>query len=92
MNEELFKDWFKPWKEVVDKYQVHPENPHNMDKKGNMLGVTKSVKVLVPSNAVTQFILSLGTQESVTIIKCVNGKKQCLLLFINWATKTHYNN
>ena len=63
-----------------------------MDKKGCMLGVAKNIKVLVPSNATTQFIQQPGTQESVTIIKCVSGKGQYLLPFIIWAAKTHCNN
>ena len=60
MNEELFKDRFKTWKEVVDKYQVLPKNTYNMDKKSCMLGVAKSAKVLVSSNAITQFIQQPG--------------------------------
>ena len=61
MDEKLFKDWFKTWKEVVDKYQVLPENTYNMDEKGCMLGVAESAKVLVPLNATTQFIQQPGT-------------------------------
>ena len=53
MDEELFKDRFKTWKEVVDKYQILPENTYNMDKKSCISDVAESAKVLVPSNATT---------------------------------------
>ena len=53
MDEELFKDWFKTWKGIVDKYQVLLENTYNMDEKSCMLGVAESAKMLVPSNATT---------------------------------------
>ncbi|KAF8993039.1 hypothetical protein BDZ89DRAFT_911548, partial [Hymenopellis radicata] len=47
LNPTVVKDFYQTLKQVLDEYDIPPENIYNMDEKGIQLGLGKGVAALV---------------------------------------------
>jgi hypothetical protein len=75
LNPTVVAEYFELLAEVINKYQVPPENIFNMDEKGIQLGVGKRVAAIIDRDQKTVFQVENGNRELVTIIEtlCADG-------------------
>ena len=62
-NEEVFKYYFELFLSVKQKHGTLNEDIYNMDKKGFMIGVAASVKVLISKHEKQAFSAQSGNRE-----------------------------
>src|SRR5579859_1671253 len=68
---EHLQEWFEDLKEVVQKYDILPENIYNMDEMGFNIGDSEAQHVIVDTNIQSRYQAQLGRQEWVTAIECI---------------------
>ena len=87
---EVIKQWFDA---VAIKFQEHgyaAENVWNMDESGFGIGESQNTKVLVPIGSQSKTKRTIGKQEWVTDIECINAAGDALPPMIIWKGK-HLN-
>jgi hypothetical protein len=75
VNRTVVSEFYDILQELVETYQIPPENIYNMDEKGIQLGIGKRVKVLVDRDQKTVQRIEDGSRELVTILEtvCADG-------------------
>ena len=59
----VFQKWFDLYHSLKIKYSILNEDTYNMDKKNFMMGVAKSVKVIISKYKKQAFVIQSGNQE-----------------------------
>src|SRR5579859_253113 len=67
---ERLQEWFEDLKEFVQKYDILPENIHNMDETGFNIGDSEARHVVVDTNIQSWYQAQPGHQEWVMAIEC----------------------
>jgi hypothetical protein len=60
---DIFRDWFELYKMTVQKYCIKPQNRHNIDEKGVMLGFIGKVRVIVSKYDKKVYMTQPGNRE-----------------------------
>src|SRR5579859_5237102 len=68
---EHLQEWFEDLKEVVQKYDILPENIYNMDETGFNIGDSEARHVVVDRNIQSRYQAQPVRQEWVTAIECI---------------------
>jgi len=71
LNETVVTHHFNLLEEVVNKYEIKPQNMYNMDEKGVQLGVARREAVLVDRDQKDVYAIQNGNRELITIIECI---------------------
>ena len=58
-----------------------------MDKTGFAVGTTQSTRIIVDSSQKSSWKVTLGKQEWITAIECVNAASKAILLIIIFKAK-----
>jgi hypothetical protein len=74
---DIFKDWFKLYKETVWKYNVKPRNRYNINEKGIMMGFIGKVKVIISKYEKKVYMIQPGNREWVSLIECISLDGRC---------------
>ena len=75
LNKTAVEGYFNILEDVVQEFDIVPENQWNMDEKGVQLGIRAKVSAIVNCDQVTVYSVEDGNCELVTIIEaiCANG-------------------
>src|SRR5579859_7983982 len=74
---EHLQEWFEDLKEVVQKYDILPENIYNMDEMGFNIGDSEARHVIMDTNIQSRYQAQPGRQEWVTAIECICADGSC---------------
>jgi Tc5 transposase DNA-binding domain/helix-turn-helix, Psq domain len=73
LNRTAVEEFYVVLRELIEKYNIPPENIYNMDEKGLQLGIGMKIRVLVDREQKTAFKVEDGNRELVTLIECANA-------------------
>ena len=65
-------NFFEMYSELMEKYEIQPQNLYNMDEKGIQLGIGRQNQaVLVDRDQKTVHSVQTGNRDLVTVIECI---------------------
>ena len=70
---EVFQRWFDLYHSLKIRYGILDEDTYNMDKKGFMMEVAGSVKVIISKYEKQAFVTQSGNQEWVSLIEVISA-------------------
>lgn len=74
LNQNVVHNFFEMYSELMEKYEIQPQNLYNMDEKGIQLGVGKrSHAVLVDRDQKMVHSIQTGNRDLVTILECLSA-------------------
>jgi hypothetical protein len=75
LNPTVVHEYFSLLQDLINEYQIKPENIYNMDEKGVQLGIGSRVAALVDRDQKTAYQLEDGNRELITVIEtiCADG-------------------
>lgn len=73
LNKTAVDGFYDILEQVVQEYQIKPENIWNMDEKGVQLGIGAKVAAIVDRDQATVYSVEDGNRELVTIIEAVSA-------------------
>jgi transposase len=89
LNANVVGDFFEKLAEVIEKYDIAPENIYNMDEKGIQLGQGQKVKAVVDRDLQTVYHVHEGSREMVTILETVCADGSALPPMTVFPAKRH---
>ena len=70
---EVFQRWFDLYHSLKIRYGILDEDTYNMDKKGFMMEVAGSVKVIISKYEKQAFVTQSGNREWVSLIETISA-------------------
>lgn len=73
---DIMMEYFKTYKEVVDKFGIIQEDQWNFNETGYCMRISKEDWVVLVDIIRRIYSKCLNNQESLTVIECINGVRR----------------
>jgi hypothetical protein len=71
LNQFAVDEFFNMLTDVIQEYNIMPENIYNMDEKGIQLGIGARITAMIDRDQKAVYSIEDGNRELVTVIKCI---------------------
>lgn len=72
-RQKIIRDFYSIWRNVIEKFNIRPEDVYNFDEKGCIIGQTSREWCVVAREKSTPYAVRDGNRESVTVIECIRA-------------------